>query len=295
MAHLERVVPKQRLSASTVFLQPGKTLELSVWGWVDGLSVRSTDESVVKILKPLDRTGKCTVSAVSPNKLEIPRIELVMGSGVWDYFELSVITGAPPPAFTQLQNYVHPGNRKLNVTAFWSKNATPNSFSRTADVSRQILARHGLTLRVTPGFMPSDPYTLPFDELIEFGGQIETLRELAAKTGFAADSRLVVIVAPCAEKLQGAIEETSPYGWTFPSEKYGKPFVVINSAKTSPTSITLLHEIGHACGLGHEHGGPQAIVSNVMNEPERDKFKSPGVAIQRNQVVAIANAFFASD
>jgi len=300
MAHFENNSSRKRISVSTVILQPKQTLELFVWGWVEGLSIRSTDESVVKVSSPLSSNGRCSVTAVAVNKLEIPRIELVMNGGaVWDYFEVSVVSGSLPPGFDKQQDYVHPGNRKVLATAFWSKNATPNTFSHTAEVARLILARHGLTLQITPGVSISPLYTLPFDELVQFGGQIETLREQVDKTGLASDNKLVVIVVPCSEKLYGAGDDSgTPYGWTFPASmelgKFKKPFVVINSAKTSSTAVTLLHEIGHAAGLGHEHGGPGAVVANFMNEPQYLNYKTPGTSMYRSQVVTIANAFFTS-
>jgi len=295
MAHFEKNSPRQRISASTVFLQPKQTLELFVWGWVEGLSVRSTDDSVVKVSTQLGPNGRCAVTGVAVNKSDIPRIELVMkGVSVWDYFEASVITGSLPPGFAQQQDYVHPGNLKVKVTAFWSKNASPNTFSHTGEVSRLILGRHGLALHFNPGLLPTEHHRLPFDEIVQFGGQIETLREQVDKTGLASDSNLVVIVAPCSETLDGAGDDSkTPYGWTFPSSgKFRRPFVVINSAKTSPTAVTLVHEIGHAAGLGHEHGGPGAVVGNFMNEPKYQQYKTPGTGMYRSQVVTIANAFF---
>ncbi len=296
MAHFEKNAPRKRISVSNQILKPRETLELFVWGWVEGLSIRSTDDSVVKVTTPLSSNGRCSITAVAPQKLEVPRVELVMnGTSVWDYFEVSVVSGSLPPGFNQQQDYVHPGNRKVLVTAFWSKNATPNTFSHTAEVARLILARHGLVLHITPGVLPAAPHTLAFDEVVQFGGQIEALREQAEKTGLAADNKLVVIVVPCSEKLDGAGEDSkTPYGWNFPAGKFRRPFVVINSTKTSATAVTLLHEIGHAAGLGHEHGGAGAVVANFMNEPEYQQFKTPGTSMYRSQVVAVANAFFTS-
>lgn len=294
MAHFEKFAPRTRISVSTVMMQPGQSLELFVWGWVEGLAIRSTDESVVKVSKALTKDGRCAIQAVSPHKLQVPKIELVMaGQAVWDYFEVSVLKGALPPGFDQQQNYVHPGSRRVQVAAFWSKNAAPNTFARSAEISRLILARHGLKLEVTPGSQPSGNHVLPFDEVVKFGGQIETLREQVEATGLAAN-RLIAINVPCADKLDGAVDDNStPFGWQFPaSGRWAKPFVVINSAKWSGAGVTLLHEIGHAAGLGHEYSKEGSTVANFMNEPSFNEFAAPGTSMYRKQVIAIANAFF---
>ncbi len=278
-------------------LKPGETLDLCVWGWVNGLSVRTSDESAVKVSKQLSADGRCAITAVAAHKSQVPMVELAMeGSGVWDYFEASVSTGASPPGFSEQQDYVHPGKQKVRVVAFWSKNASPNTFSRSIEIARLILGRHGLSLEVRPGTMPAAPHILPFNNVVEAGGDIETLRDQVEATGLAQGNALVAIIAPVANILSGGGDEKSAFGWKFPAGKWAREFVVINSAKSSRPGVTLLHEIGHAAGLGHEHGAEGVVVANFMNEPRGSRiaaFTGPGTSMYRSQVIKIANAFFA--
>lgn len=292
MAHFESASPRKRISVSTVFLQPKQTIELAVSGYIAGLSVRSTDDTVVKVSTPLGSNGRCAITAVDVNKLEVPRIELVMSGGaVWDYFEASAISGPLPAGWQEINDYVHPGNRTVMVTTFWARNANPNVLGHAATVARLILGQHGLNLQITPGVQPSAQHTIPFDKEISTLDDVKAIREQAASTGLTSDNRLVVIAVRYSDMVQGT---PSPYGQTFLGfGRFVRPFVFINSAKISPTAVTLLHEIGHAAlGAGHEHAGKTAVVANVMDEALHSTYKSTGTNMNRKQVVGIAGAFF---
>jgi hypothetical protein len=298
MSAFETKSPPKRISLTTVYLRPNQTLDLFVRGWVSGLSVGSTDDNAVTVSKPLAPDGSCTIKGVSPNQLQVPRIELVMqGQGVWDYFEVSVSAGTLPAGWGQQHNYIDPGHHTVRVTAYWAKSATPNTFARSVDVARLILENHGMKLSVKPGPLPDPSHQLPFNGEVSSGSDIIELRKQVDTLNPESD-RQVVIVAPCASHLAGAGDDQgTPYGWTFHGDYAGgtwsDDYIVINSSNWSPTGVTLLHEIGHAAGLGHTYGGVNAAVANFMNEPLYQVFKSPGTDMLISQVQALAGALFA--
>jgi hypothetical protein len=295
MAHFQQNLGT-RISASTLYLAQGGTQTLSVWGMMPGLSIRSTDPDAVKVTA-LTPAGTFQISALGKPSFETPKIELLMGEVAWDYFEVGTYSGSLPKGYSKLHNYVEPGTKQVKLSVFWTKNAWPNTFVKTAEVCRLVLERHGLRLSLIPGVLRIDQHVLSFDEEIDAGGQIEELTEQVQKSGVSLSGRLVVINAPVRTELSGSVgNEQSPFGWTWPasSAPWGKNFVVLNSKKTSPTALSLLHEIGHAAGLEHMYDDAKSIEASFMSAPERGKYKEPGPAVLAPQVKKIANAFFVS-
>lgn len=145
-----------------------------------------------------------------------------------------------------------------------------------------MLKEHNLKLDVIPARSKTPSSTLAFQERIYLADHAAELRNLAHQK-LVANGRLPVIFCRFRSGVggdsdtRGYVEKTLP-NWL--------PFVLINVDETSPDNVTLLHEIGHAGGLGHMGSNPSDAVFNFMSyAANRDD-------MLRNQVIAIAKAYF---
>jgi hypothetical protein len=298
MSHLELASSKKRLSSDTVYLEEDKILNISVYGWTQELSIRSTNEGAIKVKTPLTSDGKCTLIGGTEKEARTaqqPRIELVYkGEHVWDYFEVAIFKGKMPEGYAKISNYVHPENKTVNLTVFSTQDASNFHLQRSADIARLMLERHGLKLSVMPDNKISDPHILAHNDSLVAEQDLTKLLKLISKSGANFTDRLVVINANIDQKFFYGKDGDKLYGLAYKASQspWEKDFILFNAARSSPTGVTLLHEIGHCAGLDHNFDNASTLASNFMNEFEKDKYKPAGTSMLLIQVKSIAKAFF---
>lgn len=185
-------------------------------------------------------------------------------------------SGPSPSNWKAINEYKHPGNVKVKLTLFSSENALNNPSSQYLSAAQTLLNQHGLDL---DSHVVSTP--LPYTDLANSIDSALELRMLAHKSYQDSSPRLPVIFCRFASQIAGEVN-----GVTI-KETDWLPFVLINSDNTSPDGVTLLHEIGHASGLGHVGRGKNDVMENFMT------YGSNRTGMTRNQVIAIANSYFA--
>lgn len=190
-----------------------------------------------------------------------------------------------PPGWKELHEYKHPGNGNVRLTLFWASNVPQDPAPGLLSAAEGVLNQHGLGLNVLPARQKQSSAILSYSESLYLDQQVEDLRRLACGRG-DPPSRLVVIFC----LFRGPLgSETDTNGITYretPNVSW-YPFVLINAGRQAPDGLTLLHEIGHAAGLNHVPKGPNDVVANFMS------YASGRTDMLRNQVIAIANSFFA--
>jgi hypothetical protein len=191
---------------------------------------------------------------------------------------------AKPPDWDLLHKYKHPGNVTVKCTFFWASNTTNDNARGYADKAETMLKEHNLKLDVLPARAKTPSSTLDFQERIYLTDHAEQLRNLAHQK-LVANGRLPVIFC---RFLRGVGGDSDVRGYAEKSLPNWLPFVLINVDETAPDNVTLLHEIGHAGGLGHIPSNPSDAVFNFMSyAPNRDD-------MLRNQVISIAKAYFSA-
>ncbi|HEY9735107.1 MAG TPA: Ig-like domain-containing protein [Trichocoleus sp.] len=170
----------------------------------------------------------------------------------------------------------------------------PNNWSNwSGSVLLKTAGIHQIKVRATH---PST--TLQFSDEVYLYDQVLELRHKAHEA-FGGDEypRLPVIVCPFRQSLVSGEIATgmavknrpeAPSKWL--------PFVLINSQIKSLDSVTLLHEIGHAAGLGHEgEVKKEHAVINFMQYFDPKSTSLPGRdGLSPHQVKTLANAYFAA-
>lgn len=190
-----------------------------------------------------------------------------------------------PPGWKELHEYQHPGNVKVRLSLFWTKNVSGDPAPALVDKADAMLKEHGLSLDVYASKYKQTSMTLDFTDELLGQDQLAELRMLAHKTfdDKGKPPRLPVIFCPFAK--QSGAEKCDVNGMVVTNTDW-LPFVVINSNSSNPDKVTLLHEIGHAAKLVHIPKGKDDVVVNFMSW-EQDR-----TGMLRNQVISIARAYF---
>src|SRR5262249_22699522 len=137
-----------------------------------------------------------------------------------------------------------------------------------------MLEQHGLKLDTY------DAGTLDFGMLSDMD-DVLALRMLAHKTYQDTKPRLPIIVCRFSRAVRDELN-----GLTVTDSDW-LPFVLINADQLAPDSVTGLHEMGHAAGLGHYAKGKDDVVANFMT------YDNNRADMLRFQVIAIAKSYYA--
>ena len=189
-----------------------------------------------------------------------------------------------PPGWHEIHHYKYPTKRKLQCCFFWTSNATKNNAPAYVAGANKLLQEHNLVLDVCPGVDKVPERTLKFNEMVNITHEQE-LRNLAHKSHYH-EGRISVIYCRFAGAMGG---DSDTNGDVVRLENW-LPYILINVDNDSADSVTLLHEIGHALGCGHEKSAPSDAFPNFMSYPPPNR-----TGIQRNQVIKLASAYFARD
>lgn len=278
-----------RISLETIFLAVGQPMEIGISGFFATLSVESTQTNIVTVAPKPNQPGRFILTPKTANQAGVPVIRLMNGSQQWDYFYASVGTDNKiPKAFSDDYNYKHPGKVQVPVSIFWEDKTIPDSVEFYIEVARLLLAKHGLVLDVQrhqlkkeeTGRREADKVNL-LEDLQEKAGN---LRKKVDDTGISTAGRLVVLVAAWLTLPPGG----EAFGETFKTADFPnrKNFVILYPNQFESKGLTLLHEMGHAAGLGHVSSGTNPSVENFMNDVT--KGRPPGPAMRKQQVIALA-------
>lgn len=141
--------------------------------------------------------------------------------------------------------------KRIRIALFWTKAA------RGESVSTLLVQKARDLLRANKAGFELDVFhsrrDLDFPGEVQAESDVENAIELAKKASADAPNRLCVIFcqttpAQCDPNRQRC--GRLPHGST-PTDGLGRPFVFINVANPASDNATLLHEIGHAAGIGY--------------------------------------------
>ncbi|MBK1721539.1 hypothetical protein [Thiocystis violacea] len=192
---------------------------------------------------------------------------------------------SPSPALLeQLHHYRYPVRRRLQCCFFWTSNALKNNAPAYVAAANARLDEHNLVLDICPGVEKTAAHTVTFNELVNTSHE-EELRNLVHKA-HDHEGRIPVIFCRFAGALGG---DSDTLGYLVRLENW-LPFILINADKDSADGVTLLHEIGHASGCGHEQSAKGDLYPNFMSYPP-----PPRTGILRKQVIRLARSYFARD
>lgn len=278
-----------RISLETIFLAVGQPMEIGISGFFAALSVESTQKNIVEVVPKPGQQGRFILTPKTANQAGVPVIRLMNGTQQWDYFYASVGTdNKTPKAFSDDHNYKHPGRVQVPVSIFWEDKTISDSVEFYIEVARLLLDKHGLVLDVQrhqlkkeeTGRRDADRVNL-LEDLRE---KAENLRKKVDDTGISTTGRLVVLVAAWLTLPPGG----EAFGETFKTADFPnrKNFVILYPNQFESKGLTLLHEMGHAAGLGHVSSGTNPSVENFMNDVT--KGRPPGPDMRKEQVIAIA-------
>jgi hypothetical protein len=197
---------------------------------------------------------------------------------------IGIQPAALPLGWNEIHHYKHPTKRKIQCCFFWTSNTTKNNAPAYVAGANKLLHEHNLVLDICPGTEKIAERTLLFNEMVNTSHE-EELRNLAHKNHYH-EGRIPVIFCRFAGPV-GANSDTN--GYVVRLENW-LSFILINVDNDSADSVTLLHEIGHASGCEHQSSKPSDTYPNFMSYPPPNR-----TGILRNQVIKLANSYFAQD
>jgi hypothetical protein len=184
-----------------------------------------------------------------------------------------------------LHKYKLPNLTKVRLTLFWTSNAKSNPAPGMIQAAETLLKEHNLTLDVFPA-QKTPQFTLNFQEQVYLDEHKDALRHLAHKAYQDSRPRLPVIFVPFRGPQGPDTCDTNGVTIQRGATSSWLAYVLINS-ELQGDGITLLHEIGHAAGLGHEPSSPSDEVFNFMS------YANGRNDMLRKQVIKISQAYFA--
>jgi hypothetical protein len=193
-----------------------------------------------------------------------------------------------PAGWDAVNNYKHPTKVTVRLTLFWTASVTADPAERLVRVATKMLQEHNLDLSVYKTSLKTADMTLSSNKPMpamsdEFDAHAKVLRNLCHQVYRDDRPRLPVIFVPFSGPKSS--EPCDVNGVAVKNTDW-LPFVLINSNLKSEDGVTLLHEIGHAAGLGHFGKGPNDVAENFMgNGTNRTNMIA-------SQVKAIAGAYF---
>lgn len=178
-------------------------------------------------------------------------------------------------------NYVHPKKVSLRVHLFQAPNYFGDSHIRVIEKTEKMLREHGLDLHCWMSKVPmlmmepggSGPRGLYVEE--DYPNIKARVDEIM---GFTKTSLSYVPVVFCNFTESGhGVTPWKKFGWKTP--------VCLISARPNDDLVTMLHELGHAAGLDHDHAHDDS--RNFMHEGEGR------TTMYRGQIEQFAKCYFA--
>jgi hypothetical protein len=193
----------------------------------------------------------------------------------------------PTPSFEEMHHYRHPGNVKLKLTVFKSKNIKTNFISSYVAKATSMLAEHGLGLNIYNA--PDLDFGKPISQIVaekdednQHKKDARAIRGLAHQAYNSPEGRLPVIFVPF---------DVGPARGITISDTEWMPFVLINSESQSADNVTMLHEMGHAAKIRAQlvdikEKKPNALRNIMTYDDDRNN-------INKMQVLDFAKCYFA--
>lgn len=178
--------------------------------------------------------------------------------------------------------YKHPGSARVRLALFWLSNYFGQNDVEQVKRADTLLIEHGLALDPWPAAARTELTTLKFaDRLVEredyedLRTRIDTLMTAAGKGAW-----LPILFCQFRFTSNGlTTSDTATKCWP-------TPFCLVGPT-AGGDNVTLLHEVGHAAGLGHDTTSTNILTRNFMHEA------NTRTTLYRWQVEKLAQAFFA--
>ena len=164
-----------------------------------------------------------------------------------------------------------------------------------------VLARHNISVNYHPA--TKVPIPLPYNGgKLNLGTDIAELRQVAHRTfqDPAAPPRLPIIICQFSDALRsGTAGETEINRKNLPDGRLELadgttwlPFVLLPSGDPVADNATMVHEMAHACMLGHDSSAGDNL--NILDDTSSiDRSKFSRNRINKFQIRAMAKAYFA--
>ncbi len=158
--------------------------------------------------------------------------------------------------------YKHPGNLAVRLALFWITNSNDLTGQSQLNRAEEMLKEHGFRLDCWNSRTKMDQMTIPFeDRLVErtdydyLAGKTRDILDDAAKVNY-----LPIIFCQFRFMANGLTVFDTP------TKCLVKPFIMVDPIFSGGDKVTLLHEVGHAAGLDHDHTATNMTTRNFMNE-----------------------------
>src|SRR5260370_3383640 len=179
--------------------------------------------------------------------------------------------------------YTQPGNLRIRLGLFWVSKYFGGTDQLVLRRSEEMLNEHGLGLDLWPSRTKADQTVLQFDDRLVEREDYDSLRSRAAAilSDAGKDKYLPVLFCQFRYTANGlTVWDTQLLCWVIP--------MCLVSPTVAGVNVTLLHEVGHAAGLGHDKTSTDPKSRNFMHEAETRK------TMMKWQIQKIANAFYAT-
>jgi hypothetical protein len=182
-------------------------------------------------------------------------------------------------------DYNVPGNKTVKLALFWSSDFFGARDQGVIAMTRKMLGEHAMSLAC---WLPIEKQTA--DRTFDFGPGIiprerydsiySTLSDICTSAG--KTSHLITVFCQYQYPANGlTITDTA-------TKCLIHPMVFIAPTPAGGDMVTLLHEIGHASGLDHDHTSTGTTGRNFMNEAEARS------TMMKWQLQKLSSAFFVS-
>ncbi len=179
--------------------------------------------------------------------------------------------------------YTQPGNLRIRLGLFWVSNYFGGTDQLVLRRSEEMLSEHGLGLDLWPSRTRTDQSVLQFGDRLVEREDYDSLRSRAAAilSDAGKDKYLPVLFCQFRYTANGlTVWDTQLLCWVIP--------MCLVSPTVAGDNVTLLHEVGHAAGLGHDKTSTDPKSRNFMHEAETRK------TMMKWQIQKMANAFYAT-
>jgi hypothetical protein len=180
-------------------------------------------------------------------------------------------------------DYKVPGNKTAKLALFWAADFFGTRDQGVIAMSRKMLGEHGMNLECWP---PGEQKTA--ERTFDFGAGVITpkqhgdiysqLKDICLAAGKA--SHLITLFCQFQAAANGLTIIDTPTGCLV------QPMVFVAPTPAGGDMVTLLHEMGHASGLGHDNTSKGTTGRNFMNEAETRS------TMMKWQLLKLSTAFY---
>jgi hypothetical protein len=182
-------------------------------------------------------------------------------------------------------DYKVPGNKTVKLALFWASDFFGARDQGVIAMTRKMLGEHGMSLAC---WLSMEKQTV--DRTLDFGPGViprerydsiySTLSDICTSAG--KTSHLITVFCQFQYAANGlTITDTA-------TKCLIHPMVFVAPTPAGGDMVTLLHEIGHASGLNHDHTSSGTTGRNFMNEAEERS------TMMKWQLQKLSSAFFVS-